>query len=62
MITHQEYLKRMEHLGAKVRQNGLDAFLVTAQDSSYYLTGVTYVPLERPFVILDSNQRKTPSQ
>lgn len=52
MIKTQEYLERMKKLQARVRQEGLQAFLVTAQDSIYYLTGVTYVPLERPFFIL----------
>lgn len=52
MIKTQEYLDRMKKLQAKVQQKGLQAFLVTSQDSIYYLTGVTYVPLERPFFIL----------
>ena len=52
MIETQEYIERMKRLQNKVQENDLDAFLVTAQDSIYYLTGVTYVPLERPFFIL----------
>jgi len=52
MITLQELLTRMQALQAAVQRAGLAAFLVTAQDSIYYLTGVTYVPLERPFFIL----------
>lgn len=52
MFQTQEYLDRMEALQRRIRENELDAFLVTAQDSIYYLTGVTYVPLERPFFIL----------
>lgn len=51
MISPQEYLQRMQALQVAVKQAGLQAFLVTAQDSIYYLTGVTYVPLERPFFI-----------
>src|SRR5512139_944831 len=51
-IKKQEYLQRMERLQASVRASELDAFLVTAQESIYYLTGVTYAPLERPFFIL----------
>jgi len=42
----------MQALQAVVARAGLQAFLVTTQDSIYYLTGVTYVPLERPFFIL----------
>ena len=52
MISRQEYIERMERLQKKVRENELDAFLVSAEASIYYLTGVTYVPLERPFFIL----------
>lgn len=51
-IQKQEFIERMKRLQASVRSNGLEAFLVTAQDSIYYLTGVTYAPLERPFFIL----------
>ncbi len=52
MITRQEYLDRMASLQELVRRHDLQAFLVTAQDSIYYLTGVTYVPMERPFFII----------
>lgn len=52
MITAQEYQDRMNKLQAGLGQHDLQAFLVTAQDSIYYLTGVTYAPLERPFFIL----------
>jgi Xaa-Pro dipeptidase len=52
MIQKSEFLERMRKLQDQVHKNNLDAFLVTAQDSIYYLTGVTYVPLERPFFIL----------
>ena len=51
-IQKQEYIERMKRLQANVRLSELEAFLVTAQDSIYYLTGVTYAPLERPFFIL----------
>jgi Xaa-Pro aminopeptidase len=52
MITRQEYQDRMANLQDLVRTHGLQAFLITAQDSIYYLTGVTYVPMERPFFII----------
>ncbi|WP_257459149.1 M24 family metallopeptidase [Archangium lipolyticum] len=52
MIPRSEYLERMERLRQKVAEAGLDAFLVTSEDSIYYLTGVSYRPLERPFFIL----------
>lgn len=51
-IQKQEYQDRMQRLQASVHASQLEAFLVTAQDSIYYLTGVTYAPLERPFFVL----------
>jgi Xaa-Pro aminopeptidase len=51
-IKKQEYIGRMKRLQESIRQNELEAFLITAQDSIYYLTGVTYAPLERPFFIM----------
>jgi Xaa-Pro dipeptidase len=48
----QEYRERMQKLQARLADLDLAAFLVTAQDSIYYLTGVTYMPLERPFFLL----------
>lgn len=58
-IQKQELLERMKRLQASVKKNDLDAFLVTAQDSIYYLTGVTYMPLERPFFILVRPDKET---
>jgi Xaa-Pro aminopeptidase len=58
MITKQEYLDRMRKLQDLIRDKDLGSFLVTSQDSIYYLTGVTYVPLERPFFILVSPDRQ----
>ncbi len=52
MITKAEYQQRMEKLQQKVSESELDAFLVSAEDSIYYLTGVSYRPLERPFFII----------
>jgi Xaa-Pro dipeptidase len=52
MIGKEEYVGRMEQLQAAVRAHGLDSYLVSAEASIYYLTGVVYMPLERPFFIL----------
>jgi Xaa-Pro aminopeptidase len=52
MIPRSEYLERMERLRQRVAEAGLEAFLVSSEDSIYYLTGVSYRPLERPFFIL----------
>lgn len=52
MITKQEYLSRLANLQRKVSENDLEAFLVSSEESIYYLTGVSYRPLERPFFIV----------
>jgi len=52
MIARSEYLERMRRLRQQVAEAGLEAFLVSSEDSIYYLTGVSYRPLERPFFIL----------
>ena len=51
-ITAQEYRERMARLQQSVTAEGLDLFLVSAEESILYLTGVSYRPLERPFFIL----------
>lgn len=48
----RDYARRIAALQQLVEQNGLDAFLVTSQESIYYLTGASYKPLERPFFIV----------
>jgi Xaa-Pro dipeptidase len=52
MIAKQEYLDRMVNLKAQVAANKLDAFAVSGTDSIYYLTGISYLPFERPFFII----------
>ena len=52
MITKAEYLERINKLQKKVTENGLDAFVVSSEGSIYYLTGVSYLPMERPFFII----------
>jgi Xaa-Pro dipeptidase len=52
MITKQEYLDRMGKLRMQVAANQLDAFVVSGTDSIYYLTGISYIPFERPFFII----------
>ncbi len=47
-----DYASRMRMLQRKIRDAGLDAYLVSEQGSIYYLTGASYKPLERPFFIL----------
>ena len=53
-----DFAARVGRLEERIRGAGLDAFVVTAQDSIYYLTGATYKPLERPFFIIAYPDRK----
>jgi Xaa-Pro dipeptidase len=52
MITVQEYQERIARLQKKVSELDLNVFLVSQEESIYYLTGVSYRPMERPFFIL----------
>lgn len=52
MENTAEFGARMERLSRAVKESGADVFLVTGQESIYYLTGASYKPLERPFFII----------
>lgn len=52
MGMKHDYEARKNKLKRKIRELALDAYLVTSQDSIYYLTGATYKPIERPFFII----------
>ena len=52
MISLSSYKDRREQLAGQLKENNLDAFLVTTTEGIYYLTGATFVPEERPFFIL----------
>ena len=52
MITLEEYRQRRTRLKNEIAKNGLDAYLVSSEESIYYLTGASYKPLERPFFII----------
>ena len=47
-----EFSGRMTRLQQAVEDSGTDVFLVTGQESIYYMTGASYKPLERPFFII----------
>ncbi|MGE5396152.1 MAG: M24 family metallopeptidase [Chitinophagales bacterium] len=47
-----DFTNRIRRLQSLVAENRLDLFIVSSQESIYYLTGVSYQPLERPFFIL----------
>jgi Xaa-Pro aminopeptidase len=50
-ITH-DYTSRILKLQRFMKTNGLDAFIVSTQDSIYYLSGASFMPVERPFFIV----------
>jgi len=44
MITKQEYLSRLANLQRKASENDLEAFLVSSEESIYYLRGSLPAP------------------
>jgi len=47
-----DYEARLNKLQFYLQKQHLDAFLVSTQDSIYYLSGASYKPIERPFFLL----------
>ena len=47
-----DYSARTAKLQKYMRDEDLDAFIISTQDSIYYLSGAAYVPIERPFFII----------
>jgi Xaa-Pro aminopeptidase len=52
MIKKSEFKKRIKKLQNVVGGKCLDAFIVSDQQSIYYLTGFNYIPFERPFFMI----------
>ncbi len=52
LIPADEYRARVSRLQQSIADAGLDLFVISAEESILYLTGVSYTPLERPFFIL----------
>ena len=46
------YEPRLAKLQAYLKEQRLDAFLVSTQDSIFYLCGASYKPIERPFFLV----------
>lgn len=46
------FQERVAKLQQYLKQASLDAFIVSSQDSIYYLVGASYMPLERPFFVI----------
>lgn len=47
--VNHERLAKLQHC---MKDQALDIFIVSTQDSIFYLTGAAYVPVERPFFII----------
>jgi len=52
MFSTAEYQTRFKKLQQSVKEEKLKAFIVSSEENIYYLTGVSYRPLERPFFIV----------
>ncbi len=50
------YSGRLAKLQQAMKQQELDAFVISTQDSIYYFSGVSYQPIERPFFIVVKQQ------
>jgi len=47
-----DYPARIAKLQQYMKDEGLDAFIISTQESIFYLSGAAYVPVERPFFII----------
>ncbi|TFH30054.1 MAG: M24 family metallopeptidase, partial [Promethearchaeota archaeon] len=52
MLPITEFSDRLHRLQAKIKEEGLDAFIVSDSGSIYYYTGASYKAQERPFFII----------
>ena len=52
MQIKKEYPGRIKKLQKRIRDAGLDAFIVSSRESIYYLCGASFDPIERPFLII----------
>lgn len=52
------YEARLAKLQAYLKEQDLDAFVVSTQDSIFYLSGASYKPIERPFFIIVRQEGK----
>lgn len=51
-ISNSEYSQRLEKFRQKIILADIDAFVLTEEESIYYLTGITYKSLERVFIMV----------
>ena len=56
-ISAREHRQRLRALQRKIKEHGLDMFIVTSFESIFYLTGAGFEPLERPFFLLVEAER-----
>ncbi len=53
-----DYETRLARLQSRMKEQNLDAFLISTQDSIFYLSGASYKPIERPFFIIVRQEGK----
>lgn len=51
-ITTTEYKERLARFRASLKQQDIDTFILTQEESIYYLTGQTFKSLERLFILV----------
>jgi Xaa-Pro aminopeptidase len=51
-----DYAARLKKLQAYMKDDALDAFVISTQDAIYYFCGASYQPIERPFFIVVRQQ------
>ena len=52
MFTQNDFLGRVEAMRAKLAASGYDLFIAATTDTIFYFSGATYVPLERPMLLI----------
>jgi len=57
-MLEKELIQRISLLQDTIKSCNLDAYIVTAEEDIWYLTGITYRPEERPFFIIIVPQQK----
>jgi len=57
-MLKKELELRILLLQEKIEKNSMEAYIVTAEEDIWYLTGITYRPEERPFFIVVSPKQK----
>jgi Xaa-Pro aminopeptidase len=51
-IPQNRYVERRRNFLNKIKEKGLDNFIILSPKSIYYLTGFSLIPTERPFILV----------